>query len=44
MRPVPFDPRDALALGLAALIPMTPLALTMFPPQKIFEMIFKVLV
>jgi hypothetical protein len=44
MRPVPFDPRDALALGLAALIPMTPLVLTMFPPQKIFEMIFKVLV
>jgi len=44
MRPVPFDPRDAVALGLAALIPMTPLALTMFPAQKIFDLIFKVLV
>ena len=42
MRPVPFDPRDALALGLAALIPMTPLVLTMFPPSKIFDLIFKV--
>ncbi len=42
MRPVPFDPRDALTLGLAALIPMTPLALTMFPPTKIFDLIFKV--
>ncbi len=44
MRLVPFDPRDALALGLAALIPMTPLVLTMFPARKIFDMIFKVLV
>ena len=43
MRPVPFDPRDALALGLAALIPMTPLTLTMFPAQKIFDLVFKVL-
>ena len=42
MRPVPFDPRDAVALSLAALIPMTPLALTMFPPTKIFDLIFKV--
>ena len=39
-----MDPRDALALGLAALIPMTPLALTMFPAQKIFDVTFKVLV
>jgi hypothetical protein len=44
MRPVPFDPRDALALALAALIPMTPLALTMFPPKKILDLLFKVLV
>jgi len=42
MRPVPFDPRDAVALTLAALIPMTPLGLTMFPPSKIFDLIFKV--
>ena len=35
MRPMPFDPRDAVALALAALIPMTPLALTMFPPTRI---------
>ena len=44
MRPVPFDPRDALALGLAALIPMTPLTLTMFPAQKILDLVWKVLV
>jgi hypothetical protein len=44
MRPVPFDPRDALALGLAALIPMTPLVLTMFPARKILDLLFKVLV
>ena len=42
MRPVPFDPRDAVALGLAALIPTTPLVLTMFPPSQIFDLIFKV--
>ena len=42
MRPVPFDPRDALALALAALIPMTPLVLTMFPPGQIFDLVFKV--
>src|SRR6185436_19346470 len=42
MRPVPFDPRDALALGLAALVPLTPLVLTMFPARKIFETLFKV--
>jgi len=43
MRPVPFDPRDAVALALAALIPMTPLALTMFPAGRIFDLMFKVL-
>ena len=42
MRPVPFDPRDALALALAALIPMTPLALTIGPPTQIFDLIFRV--
>ena len=42
MRPVPFDPRDAVALALAALIPMMPLVLTMFPPSKIFDLIFRV--
>ena len=44
MRPVPFDPRDAMALALAALIPMTPLALTMFPAKRILDLLFKVLV
>ena len=42
MRPVPFDPRDAVALALAALIPMTPLVLTMFPPRRSSICIFKV--
>jgi len=42
MRLVPFDPRDVLALALAALIPMTPLALTIGPPTQIFDLIFRV--
>ena len=44
MRPVPFDPRDAMALGLAALVPLTPLALTVLPLSKLFDVLFKVLV
>ena len=44
MRPVPFDPKDALALGLAALLPLTPLALTVLPAPKMFDMLLKMLV
>jgi Sulfatase len=38
MRPVPFDPADALALVLAALIPFTPLLLTVMPVTEILEL------
>ncbi len=44
MRPVPFDPKDALALGLAALVPLTPLTLTVLPAPKMFDMLLKMLV
>jgi hypothetical protein len=43
MRPVPFDPADALALVLAALIPFTPLLLTVMPVTEILELAGKVL-
>ena len=44
MRPVPFDPADAVVLALAALIPMTPLLLTVMPLERILELMSKVLV
>ncbi len=44
MRPVPFDPADAVALGLAALVPLAPLALTVLPAPKMFDMLLKMLV
>jgi hypothetical protein len=44
MRPVPFDPADAVALGLAALVPLTPLALTVLPAPKMLDLILKMLV
>lgn len=44
MRPVPFDPADAVALGLAALVPLTPLALTVLPAPKMLDLILKMMV
>ncbi len=44
MRLVPFDPADAVVLLLAALIPMTPLLLTVMPLERILELLPKVLV
>jgi hypothetical protein len=44
MRPVPFDPADALVLVLAAVAPMTPLLLTLMPLGRILELLSKVLV
>lgn len=44
MRAVPFDPGDAVALGLAALIPLTPLVLTVIPVPKMLDMILKMVV
>jgi hypothetical protein len=43
MRPIPFDPADALALGLAALIPLAPLLLTVMPLGQMLELVQKVL-
>ena len=44
MRPVPFDPKDAIALGLAALVPLTPLVLTVLPVPKLLDMVLKMVV
>jgi len=44
MRPVPFDPSDALILVLAALLPLTPLVLTVMPLGQLLELAGKVLV
>jgi hypothetical protein len=44
MKPVPFDPADALALVLAALIPLAPLLLTVIPLGKLLELAGKVLI
>ncbi len=44
MRPVPFDPADALVLALAVLTPMTPLLLTIMPLQQLLELLSKFLV
>ena len=41
MRPMPFDPADALAL--AALIPLAPLLLTIMPVAEMLELAGKVL-
>ena len=43
MRPVPFDPADALILVLAALIPLAPLLLTVMPLGQMLELAGKVL-
>jgi hypothetical protein len=43
MRPVPFDPADALILVLAALIPLVPLLLTVMPLGQLLELAGKVL-
>ena len=44
MRPVPFDPADAVVLVLAAVAPMAPLLLTLMPLGRILELLSKVLV
>ncbi len=43
MRPFPFEPRTALVLALAGLIPMAPLLTAVMPMQEIFELLLKVL-
>ena len=44
MRPVPFDPADAVVLVLAAVIPMMPLLLTVMPLERLLEFVSKFLV
>lgn len=43
MRPFPFEPRTAIVLALAGLIPMVPLPTTVMPMQEIFELLLKIL-
>jgi hypothetical protein len=43
MRVIPFDPADALALVLAAMLPMTPLLLTVVPAKTMIDLLLKVL-
>jgi hypothetical protein len=44
MRVAPFDPADAIVLLLAALVPMTPLLLTIMPLDRLLELLSKLLV
>jgi hypothetical protein len=41
MRVFPFDPRLAVGLALAGLIPMVPLLATVMPMQEIFKLVLK---
>jgi len=43
MRPIPFDPSDAIALALAAVVPMAPLLLTVMPLGQIIDLVSKTL-
>ncbi len=44
MRPIPFDPSDALALAVATLMPMAPLLLTVYPLDQVLDLLWKVVV
>jgi hypothetical protein len=41
MRVFPFDPRTAVGLALAGLVPMVPLLATVMPMQEIFKLVLK---
>ena len=41
MRVFPFDPRTAIGLTLAGLVPMVPLLATVMPMQEIFKLVLK---
>ena len=43
MRVFPFEPRAAVALALAGLIPMVPLLATVMPMEEIFKLVLKAL-
>jgi hypothetical protein len=42
-RPCPFEPRRAVLLALAALIPIVPLLATIMPMEEVFELLSEVL-
>mgnify|MGYP007044065424 CR=1 FL=1 len=44
MKVLPFNPEDGIVLLLAALVPMTPLLLTIMPLAKLLELLSKLLV
>jgi hypothetical protein len=44
MRPIPFDPSDALTLGAAALLPMAPLLLTVYPLDQVLDLLWRLLI
>jgi hypothetical protein len=44
MRPIPFDPSDAIVLALAAVVPMAPLLLTIMPLGQIIDFVSKTLI
>jgi len=43
MRVFPFEPRTAVVLALAGLIPMVPLLTTVMPMEQIFKLLLKVM-
>jgi len=43
MRVFPFEPRTAVVLALAGLIPMVPLLTTVMPMEQIFKLFLKVM-
>ena len=44
MRPLPFDPSDALALVMASLFPMAPLLLTVYPLDELVQLLWKLMI
>ena len=44
MRPLPFDPSDALALAMATLFPMAPLLLTVYPLDEMLQLLWKLVI
>lgn len=44
MRPIPFDPADAMVLAGATLLPFAPLLLTIYPPAQVLDLLWKVVV
>jgi hypothetical protein len=43
MRAFPFEPRTAVVLAIAGLLPLVPLLATVMPMEEIFKLLLKVL-